>query len=58
MMIIYSRKMRARAKFAKHYLLFSRIQVCFISDDLAFEIGDGWDCWDMCTPPSPFLPRV
>lgn len=50
----YSRKTRAaRARsFAKHYLLFSRIQVCFISDDLAFEIGD---CWDMF-PPRPLPP--
>lgn len=53
MIIILGRRARARS-FAKHYLLFSRIRVCFISDDLVFEIG----IVGMCSPPSPPPPRV
>lgn len=53
MMIIYSRKMRAREVLRNTTYFFSRIRVCFISDDLAFEIGD---CWDMFPPPPH--PRV
>lgn len=49
---LFSEDARARS-FATHYLLFSRIQVCFISDDLAFEIGDCWDVFPPSPPPSP-----
>lgn len=46
-MIIYSRKMRAREVLRNTTYFFSRIQVCFISDDLAFEIG----IVGICSPP-------
>lgn len=47
---LFSEDARARS-FAKHYLLFSRIQVCFISDDWRLRLGDCWDCRDMFPPP-------
>lgn len=49
--------MRAREVLRNITYFFSRIQVCFISDDLAFEIGDCWDCWDVF-PPSSSPPGV
>lgn len=53
---LFSEDARAREVLRNTTYFFSRIRVCFISDDLAFEIGDCWDCWDVF-PPSPF-PRV
>lgn len=53
MIILFSEDARARS-FAKHYLLFSRIRVCFISDDWRLRLGIV-GIVGMCFPP-PLLP--
>lgn len=54
MIIILGRRARARS-FAKHYLLFSRIRVCFISDDWRLRLGIVGivGIVGMCSPLSP-----
>lgn len=56
MMIIYSRKTRAREVLRNTTYFFSRIQVCFISDDLAFEIGIVGIVGICSLPPLPLPP--
>lgn len=50
MMMIYSRKMRAREVLRNTTYFFPRIRVCFISDDWRLRLG----IVGMCSPlPSP-----
>lgn len=57
MMIIYSRKMRAREVLRNTTYFFSRIQVCFISDDWRLRLGIV-GIVGMCSPPPLPPPRV